>query len=78
MGEETQEAQMDSPSFLGTWNLWIFTSFIALLTVALLYDKSAKFRYYMKFAIYVMVCSCAALIMIPPSLFRPKDVRNVL
>lgn len=78
MGEEASGSEPVRGTFMGAWDLWLYTSFIALLVTAVLYDKSARFRYYVKFAVYVVICSSAALIMIPPSLFRPRDVRNVL
>jgi hypothetical protein len=64
----------------GGWSylsLAIFAFTVMTLT-ALAYDKSHAFRYHLKFAVYVFICSCAAMIMIPFSLFRPRDVRNVL
>lgn len=75
----------DGITFLGrlyclltSWDLWIFASFLTAVSVAVAYDRSAKFRYYLKFSVYVIVCSITALLIIPPSLIKPRHVKNVL
>jgi len=74
----TASTEPNSVPWLSRWDIWILISFIVSNTLVILYDMSAKFRYYFKFAIYVIVCSVTALFIIPPSLIRPRHVKNVL
>lgn len=79
MEVEAPTVQPDSKAYLVTgWDLWIFVTFLVTLSVAVLYDRSAKFRYYLKFTVYVVICSTSALLIIPPSLIKPRNVKNVL
>lgn len=49
-----------------------------ILLLPFLYETSHIFRYYLKFAVYYAVVSINSIILIPPMLFRPCDVKNLL
>lgn len=60
------------------------TSYFEILAICLilllpfLYETSHVFRYYFKFVFYYAVVSFNSIILIPPMLFRPCDVKNLL
>lgn len=49
-----------------------------ILLLPFLYETSHIFRYYLKFGIYYSVVSLNSIILIPPMLYRPCDVKNLL
>ncbi|XP_031636282.1 1-acyl-sn-glycerol-3-phosphate acyltransferase alpha [Contarinia nasturtii] len=49
-----------------------------ILLLPFLYETSHVFRYYFKFAVYYSIVSINSIILIPPMLFRPCDVKNLL
>lgn len=59
-------------------------TYIELLVISLilllpfLYETSHIFRYYFKFMVYYTVVSINAIILIPPMMLRPCDVKNLL
>ncbi|ODM95548.1 1-acyl-sn-glycerol-3-phosphate acyltransferase alpha [Orchesella cincta] len=63
-------------SLPGSESVWI-SAVIGVLLLGIFYYKSPKFRYNVKFAIYIFQMSSVAAFMIPFSIFRPKDVRNI-
>lgn len=49
-----------------------------ILLLPFLYETSHSFRYYFKYAVYYSVVSINSIILIPPMLCRPCDVKNLL
>lgn len=54
----------------------ILVGFILLLPF--LYETSRTFRYYFKFMIYYGIVTCAAIILIPIFLLRPRNLKNLV
>lgn len=70
------EVQPKDENNMATYIELIVISLILLLPF--LYETNHIFRYYFKFIVYYVVVSFNAIILIPPMLLRPCDVKNLL
>lgn len=69
--------EFDRVNMASTTYFEIFVICLILL-LPFLYETSHVFRYYFKFCVYYSIVSLNSIILIPPMLFRPCDVKNLL
>ncbi|KAK9511571.1 hypothetical protein O3M35_000203 [Rhynocoris fuscipes] len=51
---------------------------VVIVLAAIFYNHSRIFRYYTKFAIYILICAISTTIFLPLMFFKPMDYRNGL